>query len=255
MAAIRRSGAAKGAAGLSTCGMKTHTPHSAGSRIVFGLGVVGFGLLALLDNLNLFGMPLLRTFWPLALVLLGLARLAWPRHAGGGLFGLGLILVGGLLTARNLGYVGFSARDWWPVLVILAGLSILARGVFPGSGRRGGFQASTPESGDLIDIDASFSAINQRCDSRAFKGGRISSTFGAVELDLTQAAIHGAEARLDLSARFAGITLRVPRDWQVVLDVASGFGGVEDETTPPLTPGPRLLVRGEVIFGGVEIKN
>jgi membrane associated rhomboid family serine protease len=38
--------------------------------------------LAVLDNLHVFDIALLRTFWPLALVLWGPSRLAWPRHPG-----------------------------------------------------------------------------------------------------------------------------------------------------------------------------
>ncbi|MFT7772340.1 LiaI-LiaF-like domain-containing protein [Roseateles sp.] len=230
-------------------------PHHAASRVVFGLGVIGIGLLALLDNLNVFGMPLLRTFWPLILVLLGLARLIRPCHSGSWLLGVGLMLLGGLLTARNLGYANFNMRDWWPVFIILIGLSILARGLFPRQRRQAGFQSSTLEHGERVDIDASFSAINQRCDSRSFKGGRIASTFGGVELDLTQAVIDGTEAHLEVSAHFSGIELRVPREWLVVIEASSTFGGVEDKTVPPMNPGPRLVVRGEVMFGGVEIKN
>jgi predicted membrane protein len=237
--------------------VRPRPPQHAGHRILFGLAVIGIGLLALLDNLHMFGTPLLRTFWPLGLVLWGLSRLAWPRHTGSGLFGLILIGVGLVLTAQNLGFVRFSMRDWWPVFIILAGLSILMRGFFPrhGSAESAGFRASSLEHGDLADIDASFSGINQRNDSRSFKGGRITSTFGGVELDLSQAAIDGTEATLNISARFSGIELRVPPDWLVVVEIASIFGGVEDKTVPPVTPGPRLVLRGEVVFGGVEIKN
>lgn len=231
-------------------------PHArhAGQRVLFGLSVIGIGVLALLDNLRIFDMALLRTLWPLAFVLWGLARLAWPHHRGSGLFGVILIGVGLMLTAQNLGYVRFHWRDWWPVLIILAGLSIVMRGALPRPGAGTPAGEATLEHGELVDIQASFSAVSQRNDSAQFKGGRISSTFGGVELDLTQATMAGPEARLDISARFSGIDLRVPRDWQVVLEVASTFGGVEDKTVPPMTPGPRLVLCGEVMFGGVEIK-
>lgn len=231
-----------------------HHPH-AGHRIFFGLAVIGIGVLALLDNLNVFDTRLLRSFWPLALVLWGMSRLAWPRHRGSGLFGLILIGAGLVLTAQNLGYVHFHWRDWWPVFIILAGLSILMRGAFPGRIDGQGVQASTTEHGELVDINASFSAVSQRNDAGAFKGGRITSTFGGVELDLTQATLAGSEARLDISARFSGIELRVPRDWQIVIEVASTFGGVEDKTVPPMNAGPRLVLRGEVMFGGIEVKH
>jgi hypothetical protein len=241
--------------------LRRHTlrhPHHPGRRIAFGIGVIGIGTLALLDNFNAFGLPLLHTFWPLALVLWGLGRLAWPRHAGSWLFGTAMIAVGGLMTAQNLGYVHLQLRDWWPVLVILAGLSILLRGAFPRHRRFGmadAFDTSTLEHGDKVRIDATFSAIRQQNDSRSFKGGRIDVTFGGVELDLSQAVMDGPEAVLELSARFSGIELRVPRDWLVVVQVAPTLGGVQDHTVPPMNPTQRLILRGEATFGGIEIKN
>jgi len=239
--------------------LRNHSPRHHGShaaqRALFGLAVVVIGVLALLDNLRLFDIALLRTFWPLALVLWGLGRLAF-RPRTGVVFSLVVIGIGTVLTAQNLGYTDIRLRDWWPVLLILVGLSMLLRAFVPrGSGQAGCAPATTLAHGERVDISASFSAISQRNDSPDFKGGQISTTFGGVELDLTQAVITGAEARLDISARFSGVELRVPREWQVVLEMDATFGGVEDKTTPPLAGGPRLLLRGDVVFGGVEVKH
>jgi predicted membrane protein len=236
--------------------IRRHRHHHPARLVIFGLGVIGIGTLALLDNLNAFGMPLLRTFWPLALVLFGLSRIAWPRHAGNWLFGIALVLIGSVMTAQNLGLVSIRLRDWWPVFIILAGASILLRGLFPRY-RRQDF-VDTPltlEHGDRIDIDASFGAVNQQNDSRSFKGGRIDVSFGGVELDLRQAVMDGPEAVLEVSARFSGIELRVPREWQVVVDVSPTLGGVHDKTVPPMNPTQRLILRGDAVFGGVEVKN
>lgn len=233
-------------------------PYHPAHRIIFGLGVIGIGTLALLDNLNVFGIPLLRTFWPLALVLFGLSRIVWPRQGGSWLFGTILIVVGTVLTAQNLDFMHFRMRDWWPVFIILGGLAILIQGVYPH--QRRGREAcldtpSTLEHGDRINIDASFSAINQQNDSRSFKGGRIDVSFGGVELDLRQAVMDGPEAVLEISARFSGVELRVPREWQVVVDISPTLGGVDDKTVPPMNPTQRLLLRGDAVFGGVEVKN
>jgi hypothetical protein len=237
--------------------MKPHRlQRHATRRITFGLGVIGIGVLALLDNLGVFGMPLLRTFWPLILVLFGVSHLVAPRHRGSWLVGVVLVVIGGVMTAHNLDLLHFRARDWWPVLVIAAGASILMRGLFPHRHReRCGDTPSTLEHGDHINIDASFSAINQQNDSRSFKGGRIDVSFGGVELDLRQAVMDGPEAVLEVSARFSGVELRVPREWQVVVDIAPTLGGVDDKTVPPMNPTQRLVLRGDAVFGGVEIKN
>jgi len=47
----------------------------------------------------------------------------------------------------------------------------------------------------------------------------------------------------------------VPRDWQVSVQMSATLGAVEDKTVPPPTPAHRLVLRGETVFGGVEIKN
>jgi predicted membrane protein len=220
-----------------------------GPRILFGIAVVGFGVLALLDNLRSFDLSLLKTFWPLALTVAGVGRVLSGRHFGHRLFGIALALFGLLLTADHLDLLQFSPRDWWPVVIIGVGLSMLMRGQ-PTQAR-----AATVQPGASIDIDASFGSIDQQHASRSFKGGRIDASFASVALDLRQAVMDGPEAVLDISARFSGIALCVPRDWQVVVDIAPTLGGVENHTVPPLNPTQRLVLRGDATFSGIEIRH
>lgn len=224
---------------------------------LFGLAVIGVGTLALLDNLQLFDIRLLRTFWPLVFVFFGVARLVWPPHMASRLFGLILIAVGALMTAHNLGQVSVNLRQWWPMFIILAGVAIALRAFFPHPHRWRGrrFETSAIEHSDEVDVDATFSATKLQNDSRNFKGGRIEARFGGVELDLREAVMELAEATLTIHGSFSGIELRVPREWQVSVQMSSTFGAVEDRTVPPVTPAHRLVLRGETIFGGVEIKN
>lgn len=238
--------------------MRFDSPHHRARRALFGLGVVGLGALALADNLHLFGIPLLRTFWPLIFVLWGLGRIVWPRHGGSWLFGLVMIAVGGLMTAHNLGQAILDFHQWWPVLVILAGVSIVLRGMFPKRQRDDlakGFQHSGVEHGDRVNIDANFCGVQLQNDSHSFKGGRIEVAFGGVDLDLRQAVIDGPEAVIDLQATFAGVQIKVPREWQVVINVRTTMGAIEDKTAPPVVPGPRLVLRGEAMFGGTEVRH
>ncbi|HET7868331.1 MAG TPA: DUF5668 domain-containing protein [Burkholderiaceae bacterium] len=232
------------------------SPRRRARRAIFGLAVIGIGTLALLDNLRLFDMALLRTFWPLVLVLVGLSRLAWPRRPEGRLFGLVLVLLGVLVTAHNLGYHALDIWQWWPVLVILAGLSIVWRGVFWSTHRRKDwFESSTVEHADQVSADATFSGMKLQNDSRSFKGGKVSVMFGGVELDLREAVMDGPEATITISASFGGVELRVPREWQVVVQMTATMGAVQDSSAPPAAPSHRLILRGEALFGGVEIKN
>ncbi len=232
------------------------SPRRRARRGILGLSVIGIGALALLDNLHLFDIALLRTFWPLVFVIWGFSRLAWRRHPASRLFGLVLMVVGALMTAHNLGHESFDLRQWWPVFVILAGTSIALRGLFWSTRwDRGRFESSAIEHADEVNVDATFSGIKLQNDSRSFKGGRIAVTFGGLELDLREAVMDGSEATLNISATFSGIELRVPREWQVVVQLRATMGAVEDKSVPPASPSHRLVLRGETIFGGVEIKN
>lgn len=233
-----------------------HPSGHGARRALFGLGIVGIGALALLDNLKLFDIPLLRTFWPLILVLWGLARLGWSRHPASRLFGVIVVLAGALMTAHNLGYGSFDLRQWWPVFIILAGTYIVLRGFFPRSARsRGRFEVSTIEHADEVNVDATFSGIKLQNDSPSFKGGRIAINFGGLELDLREAVMDGPEATIEVNATFGGIELRIPREWQVVVQMRATMGSVEDKSVPPAAPSHRLVLRGETLFGGIEIKN
>ena len=225
-------------------------------RAVFGLGIVAVGALALLDNLRLFDTPLLRTFWPLVLVVWGAGRLAWSRHPGSWIFGLLLVVVGALMTAHNLGHGSFDLRQWWPVFIILAGAAVVLRGVFPNPRTsRARFESSAIEHGSEVNVDATFSGITLQNDSRSFKGGRIAISFGGVELDLREAVMDGNEATIDIHATFSGIEMRIPRDWQVVVRMSATMGAVEDKSVPPGTSEHRLVLQGDTMFGGVEIRN
>lgn len=232
------------------------SPRRRARRGIFGLSVIGIGVLALLDNLHVFDMPMLKIFWPLVFVILGFYRLGWARHSGGRLFGLVLVLVGALMTAHNLGHEVLDLRRWWPVFIILAGASIALRGSSSSPRRvRRRFESSAIEHTDEVSIDATFSGVKLQNDSRNFKGGRIVVTFGGVELDLREAVMDGPEVVIEIDARFGGIELRVPRDWQVMVQMHTTMGAAEDKSTPPVSPTHRLVLRGETIFGGVEIKN
>jgi predicted membrane protein len=235
------------------------SPRHRARRALFGLSVVGIGSLALLDNLHVVDTPLLHTFWPLVFVLWGIGRLVWRQHLSGRLFGVVLIVVGALMTAHNLGHAALDLHHWWPVFVILAGVAIVLRGVLPHPHPRHRFrrrfESSSIEHSDEVNVDANFSGLKLQNDSRSFKGGRIAVNFGGLELDLREAVMEAPEATLTINASFSGIEIRVPRDWQVSVQMSASLGAVQDKSAPPVSPQHRLVLRGETMFGGVEIKN
>jgi hypothetical protein len=82
----------------------------------------------------------------------------------------------------------------------------------------------------------------------------LTAILGGFEVDLRNASIQG-EAVMDVMAVMGGVQLRVPDDWIVIIEGFPILGGYDDKTRPPKDSVKRLVIRGTVIMGGVEVKN
>ena len=92
--------------------------------------------------------------------------------------------------------------------------------------------------------------------SQSFAGGDITAFMGGGLLDLRQARLAEGEVELRVFAMWGGYELRVPPDWDLTIDVLPLLGAVEDKRTLSETGdgSQRLVLRGVVIMGGMEIK-
>lgn len=80
--------------------------------------------------------------------------------------------------------------------------------------------------------------------------------FGGVELDLTQAIFTSQTVVVNVFCMFGGIELTVPPGTVVENQVIAIFGGSDThKVAPPLAGAPKLIVKGFVGFGGVDVKN
>jgi hypothetical protein len=79
---------------------------------------------------------------------------------------------------------------------------------------------------------------------------------GGVELDFRDSSMQGEQATIDLFVMMGGVDLRIPQNWVVVNDLDLLMGGVDDKTRPAsAAKANRLLLRGTVVMGGVNIRN
>lgn len=110
---------------------------------------------------------------------------------------------------------------------------------------------------DFIDSTSIFSGTKKVILSKNFKGGDIVNIFGGSEIDLTQADM-ATPAVLEVTAIFGGATLIVPSNWAIKSEAVTIFGGIGDKRKiAPLTESPTktLVLKGTMIFGGMEIKS
>lgn len=219
-------------------------------RLFVGLVICSLGIIALLDNLGVIHFGNIWRLWPLILVALGMARLLRPPGCQGRFSGLILMILGVWFLLNNMGLARFSVGLFFPLLALLLGGRLIW-----GSTRRGA-EGPIPEGASRMDAFAMLGGTEHKSNSADFRGGAATAILGGCKIDLRLASVKEAPAVIDLFVMWGGVEIFVPRDWGVSVQGTPIMGAFEDKTMPPPEGGgPRLVVKGVAIMGGVEIKN
>ncbi len=215
----------------------------AGTKLIIGLFFTALGVLWTAENLDLLRADEYLRYWPAAVVLIGLLKLAEP---GRRLIGAILTVVGASLLAYSAGWLRFTIFDLWPLLLIGLGVGMVARAL----GMR--LPAGREHAGSYIWAVLTNRKI--RDTSRDFSGSRIFAFMGGCTLDLTGSDMAQSPAIIEVFAMWGGIEILVPDRWEVIGEVIPVMGGFEMTTAPAPESQRKLIVRGAAIMGGVEIK-
>lgn len=219
-------------------------------RLIVGFGILAFGMLWTLDNLDVLqSEPILR-WWPALLVVIGAVQLLDGRVNK---FGpIALAVIGALLLLDEARLIDFDLGDLIPLGIALFGGKLIWEAVTRRQLRSG----VTPDGDSVIHAFAMMAGVKRQSFSREFRGGDANAIMGGVELDLRNAQIPaGGEALLDVFAMWGGVDIHVPPHWRVVGNVLPVMGAFEDNTHPNGEPGPTLTIRGTAVMGGIEVKN
>lgn len=214
-----------------------------GTKLIFGIFFTLLGILWTADNFSLLRADDYLRYWPAVVVLLGLRKLADPTRR---LLGAILTIVGASLLAYTAGWVRFTIFDFWPLLLIILGAGIVIRAM--------GIRLPLPNGSNEHQIWAVLNTRKVKNTSRNFSGTGIFAFMGGCVLDLTEADIVHSPAVIDTFAMWGGIEIYVPDSWEVVGEVVPFMAGFEMRSAPAGKPDRRLVVRGGVVMGGIEIK-
>ena len=234
-----------------------------GSRIFFGLLLLGFGAILFLDRLGLADADYLLDFWPLIPITLGLVKLTTGRDGSERIFGGILMFVFGgvMLDKLNLLDFDFDGRLIVPLVLMLIGFRILTRprthrSSQGGSCFSGRGSLASDRDADVLDGFAMLGALVRGSASQNFRGGKVTAVLAGAEIDLRQAKIDGPQAVIDTFTMWGGIEFVVPREWEVVVNGTPILGGFDDQTRHPSDPiAPRLIITGFAVMGGVGVRN
>ena len=225
--------------------MKTFTKTPSGSSFL-GAALVVFGILLLLNQTEILDIGNPARWIPSIVIALGVWALISSRLRN--LWGpLILIGIGGVVQVAVL--TGQLWGSLWPLALIIAGLVIVFRAV-PARRRP---SASTD---GRVQVFSAFWGAEHDYGAADLRDGQITVAFGGADIDLRDARISRPPAVLDVLAMFGGIDIRVPDDWRVQIEALGLFGGSEDSrrSGSSSSDAKLLIVRGLVLFGGLEIK-
>jgi hypothetical protein len=169
--------------------------------------------------------------------------------------GLFLILLGVVFLMATLGKICWGdIWRYWPIVLILLGLSIVFRKnpvPLPGSGRAGAASAEAS-----VRVNNILAGTDRRINSQEFKGGDVANILGGTKIDLLEAKLAPGDWLLTVSTVLGGVELLVPRDWRIEIHPTSMLGGVDDHTRQnPQSGGSKLIIKASALLGGIEIKN
>ncbi|MBU1368686.1 MAG: cell wall-active antibiotics response protein [Bacteroidetes bacterium] len=230
-------------------------------RVVAGILLIAAGGLLLLDQLDLlsFNLSYYLISWKTLLIGIGLITLSNKENRTTGivLIGLGVLFwLPELLDYR----VRFSTI-FWPAILIGIGLIILTRRDGGSNHKQhhvfSGQKNPRTHMDEYIDEMAIFGGGNTRITSEQFRGGKITAVFGGSDVEMKTAVPAQEGCVIDAFILFGGTNLIVPDDWKVKSEVVSIFGGFSDKRiiTANQDAEKTLLIKGVVIFGGIELKS
>ncbi len=145
-----------------------------------------------------------------------------------------LITLGILFMLNNLGVADFGTiiSTYWPLILILIGVRIFFR--YGRSSTQSSASASASIStGATQELNASminnsnvFGDVDLKINSKEFRGGSISNTFGDMNIDLSEIALAEGEQLLKLDGVFGDLHVLVPKDIEIAVTTHSVFGDV-----------------------------
>ncbi len=161
------------------------------------------------------------------------------NRSNGSWWGGILLVLGVLLLLENLDVlnIGDAIRDYWPALLILGGIWIIAQGgarshpaPATASSSRGEHQIfgdiNARENAEFITYSTVFGDSRITAQSSQFQGGAVSSVFGDCTIDCTAAVFAGGEQVIRISGVFGDIRVILPAGTVYALGAHTMFGSI-----------------------------
>lgn len=227
-------------------------------QLVLGLIIIAVGVIFTLDNLDIIYARDYLRWWPALLVIYGAVKTFQPDSRGAQFWGVVLMFVGAALLIDRLDIFYFRLWDFWPLLLVAMGAMMIWR---TGSRRMAGHanvmgSERAADTGSLVNASAFLGGSRRNVHTQDFRGGELTAVMGGCDIDLRNASIANNPAVIDVFAFWGGIEIKVPQGWSVSFEGTPVLGGYDDKTfRQGGEAAQRLIIRGTIVMGGVEVRN
>jgi hypothetical protein len=217
-----------------------------------GLAWLFAGTAFLLRNLDVFHFEL-TDFLPLILVAVGLKVIFARRRHHRAKHGPGMPdpaqppLLGVPPAFGPVGEDSFAPRFPWPPGTAQAPPDT-------GPGPAGSDTTTAGVRGQIVRVFAILWGADRRARG-PLAHVEVSAIMGGCDIDLRDAQPTTDPIAIQVFAMWGGIDIRIPPGWIVENEAWPILGGVVDNTQAPALPTHRVILRGMVFMGGVDIKN
>lgn len=208
--------------------------------------------------------------WQSLLIVLGLYFLTRRNYVAG----VAVLLTGVYFLLGRLYCLPANSREMvWPVALIAVGIAFLMKTKRKNDFHRsihsnescGSFDSKTEgeesrgchtSDGFLISNNV-FGGVRHVVLDEVFKGAKIRNSFGGTTIDLRHTHIEKGETIIDIECNWGGVELYIPADWKVINQCSPFFGGCDDKRWQAAISDPQriLIIRGNITFGGLEIRD
>jgi len=215
-------------------------------RVVTGIAVLAAGIILWLDHLHRLNAGDYFQWWSLLLIGYAIAHIVDGRWRSSIVFFvLGAIF---LPHVPFLPYLRISqVLAVWPLLISFAGITLVTQALRPQTGGPVSFRTVAVMGGNERVVGSS------RADE--IPRGDVVAVMGGCEIDLTSVA-PAREVVIDALVFWGGLEIKIPRGWAVESHMAVLLGALVNNATPSIEPNPsRVVIRGSVIMGAIEVKN
>ena len=214
--------------------------------------------------------------WQTLLIIMGAYALIYRHYISGVI----LLAVGAyLLFGTNIGLPENIRMMVWPVALIACGILFFTKSynrqrwinhhayhhqhmrMKQCRGHHESINEATDEEcqseDGFLNSNNVFGGVRHVVLDEVFKGADVRTSFGGTTIDLRRTTILPGETYIDLDCSWGGVELYIPSEWKVVFKCNSFFGGYEDKRWQDTNVNQELIlvIRGNISFGGLEIKD